>query len=267
MYNFKIINKEKKMKNKKSILISVFLIIALSLLLGSIIIGQAQEKKVYINGIDPDFPPFAYIDKDGNPAGFDVESVNWIAKEMGFEVKHQPTAWDTIIPTLNAKKIDFIASGLSLTEERAKVIAYTKPYFEHKWSLVVRNDSDLNIVTGLSLGHTVGVQRGTTGANWIDDNLIKKGVDVKIKVYDSFSLAIEDLLNGRIDSAVQDDTMVREMLKQKPGLKEVVTWGSGNTYAYGLRKGDDELLKLLNEGLDRLMKSPKWDELITKYDL
>jgi len=131
----------------------------------------------------------------------------------------------------------------------------------------VRSDSDLNIVTGLSLGHTVGVQRGTTGANWIDDNLIKNGVDVKIKVYDTFSLAIEDLLNGRIDSAVQDDTMVREMLKQKSGLKEVVTWGSGNTYAYGLRKGDDELLKLLNEGLDRLMKSPKWNELITKYGL
>src|SRR4030042_136151 len=255
------------MKRNKSTLVNIVLILTFALLIGGIIIGQAQEKNTYINGIDPDFPPFAYIDKEGKPAGFDVESVDWIAKEMGFEVKHQPTAWDTIIPTLNAKKIDFIASGLSVTKERAEVIAYTIPYYEHKWSLVVRADSDLNIVTGLSKGHTVGVQRGTTGANWIEDSLIKNGVDVKIKVYDTFSLAIEDLLNGRIDSAVQDDTMVREMLKQKPGLKEVVTWGSGSTYAYGLRKGADELLKLLNEGLDRLMKSPKWDELITKYGL
>lgn len=256
------------MKRNKTGLLKFVMVLTLSLLMSSIIIGQAQEKKVYINGIDPDFPPFAYVDKDGNPAGFDVEVVNWIAQEMGFEVKHQPTAWDTIIPTLNAKKIDFIASGLSVTEERAKVIAYTIAYYEHKWSLVVRADSDLNIVTALSQGHTVGVQRGTTGANWIEDNLIKKGVDVKMKVYDTFTLAIEDLLNGRIDSAVQDDTMVKEILQARTGLKEVGTWGTGEEkYAYGVRKDDTELLELLNEGLRRIMASPKWNELKAKYGL
>ena len=256
------------MKRNKSTLVNIVLILTFALLIGGIIIGQAQEKKTYINGIDPDFPPFAYIDKECKPAGFDVESVDWIAKEMGFEVKHQPTAWDTIIPTLNAKKIDFIASGLSVTKERAEVIAYTIPYYEHKWSLVVRVDSDLNIVTGLSKGHTVGVQRGTTGANWIEDSLIKNGVDVKIKVYDTFTLAIEDLLNGRIDSAVQDDTMVKQILEARSGLKEVGTWGTGEErYAYGLRKGDTELLNLLNEGLKKLMNLPKWEELKTKYSL
>ncbi|HER23923.1 MAG TPA: transporter substrate-binding domain-containing protein [Candidatus Atribacteria bacterium] len=244
------------------------MVLTFALLIGGILIGQAQEKKTYINGIDPDFPPFAYIDKEGNPAGFDVEVVNWIAKEMGFEVKHQPTAWDTIIPTLNAKKIDFIASGLSVTAERAQVIAYTMPYYEHKWALVVREDSDLNIVTGLSGGHTVGVQRGTTGANWIEDSLIKNGVDVKMKVYDTFTLAIEDLLNGRIDSAVQDDTMVKQIMEARPGLKEAGTWGTGEErYAYGLRKGDTELLNLLNEGLTKIMSSPKWNELKAKYGI
>jgi len=154
-----------------------------------------------------------------------------------------------------------------VTAERAQVIAYTIPYYEHKWSLVVRADADLNIVTGLSQGNTVGTQRGTTGANWVEDNLIGKGVDVKMKVYDTFTLAIEDLLNGRIDSAVQDDTMVKEILKARSGLKEVGTWGAGKTYAYGLRKGDTELLGLLNEGLKKLMNSPKWDELKAKYGL
>jgi len=108
---------------------------------------------------------------------------------------------------------------------------------------------------------------GTTGANWIEDNLIGKGVDVKMKVYDTFTLAIEDLLNGRIDSAVQDDNMVKEILKARSGLKEVGTWGSGKTYAYGLRKRDTELSNLLNEGLKKLMNSPKWDELKAKYSL
>jgi len=120
----------------------------------------------------------------------------------------------------------------------------------------------------LSGGHTVGVQRGTTGANWIEDNLIGKGVDVKMKVYDTFTLAIEDLLNGRIDSAVQDDTMVKQILEARSGLKEVGTWGTGEErYAYGLRKGDTELLDLLNEGLTKIMSSPKWDELKAKYGI
>lgn len=50
-------------------------------------------KKAYVNGIDPDYPPFAYVDeKTGQPAGFDVDSMNWIAKTMGFEVVHKPMA-------------------------------------------------------------------------------------------------------------------------------------------------------------------------------
>ena len=61
-------------------------------------------KKAYVNGIDPDYPPFAYVDeKTGQPAGFDVDSMNWIAKTMGFEVVHKPMAWDGIIPALLAK--------------------------------------------------------------------------------------------------------------------------------------------------------------------
>ena len=64
--------------------------------------GIAAEK-VYINGIDANFPPFAYVDKSGNPDGFDVKALGWIAKEMGFKVKHQPMDWDGIIPSLEAK--------------------------------------------------------------------------------------------------------------------------------------------------------------------
>ena len=67
----------------------------LSLALGlalALFAGQAMAKS-YVNGIDPNYPPFAYIDeKTGEPAGFDVDSLNWIAKTMGFEVEHKPLA-------------------------------------------------------------------------------------------------------------------------------------------------------------------------------
>ena len=78
------------------------------------------EEKVLINGIDANYPPFAYVDQSGKPGGFDVDAVDWIAAKMGFKVKHMPVDWDGIIPNLLAKKIDFICSGMTITAERAE---------------------------------------------------------------------------------------------------------------------------------------------------
>ncbi|MCG8508177.1 MAG: ABC transporter substrate-binding protein, partial [Rhodospirillales bacterium] len=98
--------------------------------------------KTLINGIDANFPPFAYVDKSGKPSGFDVDAVDWIAKKMGFEVTHKPVAWDGIIPNLVvAKKIDFICSGMTITEERAQKVNFTDPYWEHRNQFVAKKDS------------------------------------------------------------------------------------------------------------------------------
>ena len=99
----------------------------------SFIAGAANclaKDKVYINGIDANFPPFAYVDKNGAPDGFDVKSVDWIAKEMGFKVKHQPMDWDGIIPSLRANKIDMVASGMSITDKRKTQVNFTTPYWK-----------------------------------------------------------------------------------------------------------------------------------------
>ena len=87
------------------------------------------EKTVYIIGIDGEYPPYSYVDKDGNAQGFDVESAKWIAEDQGFEVKFQPTAWDGIIPALLAKKIDMVYSGMSITPERAAKVTFSDVYW------------------------------------------------------------------------------------------------------------------------------------------
>ena len=107
----------------------VILLALLVLMLGVVNGGWAEEKKTYIVGIDGDYYPFSYIDKDGSPAGFDVESIQWIAQEMGFEVKIVPIAWDGIVPSLLAKKIDMIYSGMTVTEERKEKVDFTDVYW------------------------------------------------------------------------------------------------------------------------------------------
>ncbi len=225
-------------------------------------------QKTYVNGIDANFPPFSFVDKTGNPSGFDVEALNWIANEMGFKVKHMPIDWDAIIPSLKAKKIDLIASGMSITQERKKQVAFTQSYWKIVQVLVARKDSTLNVEQALSNGNKIGVQRGTTEAKWMKENLIDKaGKKFELVYYDSAPLAIEDLVIGRIAAAAMDDAPAKDAVKKKP-VKIIGPFGMPDEeFAYAVRKEDTQLLKTLNEGLQKLMASPKWQELKAKYEL
>jgi polar amino acid transport system substrate-binding protein len=243
--------------------ISVFLV----LILAGASFAFAEEK-VYINGIDANFPPFAYVDKNGVPDGFDVKSVDWIAKEMGFKVTHKPMDWDGIIPSLKAKKIDLIASGMSITEKRQEQVNFTIPYWIISQVLVAPNNCGLTVDEILSKGNKVGVQRGTTEAKWIEENLIKKAKkDFSLVHYDSAPLAVEDVVNGRIVAAAMDDAPAKDAVRKKP-VKILGTFGMAEeNFGYAVRKEDKKLLDMLNQGLKRLMASPYWEELKKKYEL
>ena len=247
----------------------VFAALFVSLIIVFIGLGGAlAADKVYINGIDANFPPFAYVDKNGVPDGFDVKAVDWIAKEMGFKVKHQPMDWDGIIPSLKAKKIDMIASGMSITDKSKEQVNFTMPYWVIAQVLVAPKDSLLSVDQLLSNGNKVGVQRGTTEAKWIEENLIKKaGKNFSLVYYDSAPLAVEDVVNGRIAAAAMDDAPAKDAVKKKP-VKIVGQFGMDQEdFGYAVRKEDTELLNKLNEGLKRLMASPYWEELISKFEL
>ncbi len=225
-------------------------------------------EKVYINGIDANFPPFAFVDKSGVPDGFDVKALDWIAKEMKFKVKHQPMDWDGIIPSLKTKKIDIVASGMSITDERKKEVAFTIPYWKIKQVLVAKKDTKLTKETALADGNKIGVQRGTSEAKWIEENLIKKGgKKFELVQYDSAPLAVEDVVNGRIVAAAMDDAPAEDAVRKKP-VKILGGFGmKDEDFGYAVRKEDTEFLKKVNEGLQKLMKSPYWAELQKKYSL
>ena len=89
--------------SKKS---GILCVLAVAALIGLGAAAGLAQDKVYVNGFDAAYPPFSFVDKDGKPAGFDIDALDWIAKEMKFKVKHQPTDWAAIVPTLQAKKID-----------------------------------------------------------------------------------------------------------------------------------------------------------------
>lgn len=230
--------------------------------------GAIAAEKTFINGIDANYPPYSFIDKTGKPDGLDVMAVNWIAKEMGFKVKHQPTEWAAIIPSLKAKKIDFIASGMSVTPERKEQVNFTLSYYQTVMVLVAKDISTLTVDQALNGNLKWGVQRGTSEAKWIEDNLLKKGKTFKLQQYDSAPLAMEDILNGRIDVAAVSTTSAEEFMLKGMALKIVGKYGQpDDETAYAVRKEDTELYKQLNDGLKKLMATPYWQELKNQYGL
>jgi polar amino acid transport system substrate-binding protein len=220
-----------------------------------------------INGIDANFPPFAFIDKTGAPSGFDVEAMNWIAKDIGVEVSHQPIEWDGIITSLVTKKIDIIASGMSITADRAKQVNFTIPYWIIKQVMVTKKGSTLSVNDMLTGKKILGVQQGTSEAKWLKEQASAKGYNYQLRYYNSSPLAVEDVLNGRIDAAAMDDAPAHDAAAKKD-VQILGTFGmEEEEFGYAVRKNDKELLDKVNASLKKLMASPDWETLTRKYEL
>jgi len=244
-------------------LIITSLIMLLILTLSVSIFAQAQSAK-YIVATSADYPPFEWIDGHSNCVGFDADVMRAIAIIEGYEIEIQDLGFDSLVPALQAGKVDILAAGLEMTPERVEIIDCSDSYWETKQGVLVRENSDLNIVTVLSQGHKVGTQKGTAQMTWIQDNLIKNGVDLKLELYETNDLGIMDLVNGRIDAYVLDTPVAEAFARSNP-IKMVASFFTFGELVFYVQKGDPKkLLPRLNDGLKKL-KGEIWDNLIDAY--
>jgi len=228
----------------------------------------AEETAVYAVGIDVPYPPFSYVTPANEYTGFDVDSIKWIAENQGFEVKFETVAWDGIIPALQAGQIDMVYSGMTITDERKEKVAFSDPYWTVNQMVVAQSGSDVTIDDIKEGKAVVGTQSGCTAAIWMEENLVDTGIMPKdnIRVYGSTPLAVDDLVNGRVDAAMYDDLSMKDIIEGRD--VEVIGFIETNEqFGIAVRKDDTELLAMLNAGLANLMADPYWDELKETYDM
>ncbi|MDR2892884.1 MAG: ABC transporter substrate-binding protein [Deltaproteobacteria bacterium] len=253
----------------KSFRLKGFASLCLTLLLGVALAGSAlAEEKVYINGIDASYPPFAFIDTSGQAAGFDVDSMNWIANKMGFKVKHEAMDWSSIVTSLLGKRIDMVCSGMSISPERKAVVTFSEPYFSIRKYLLVHNDSNFTREEVLNGNLKLGVQGGTNEALWLEENKAPNKWNYSLRYYASPPMAIEDLVNKRIDAAAIDSAPANDAIgKQGKPVKIVGEFAEGDDFGVATRNEDTELRNTINEGYRLLKADPYWEELKAKYEL
>lgn len=227
--------------------------------------GLATEK--FIVGSDMAWPPFEWVSAKGHYLGFDLDVMRMIAVLEGYEIEIQDIAFDSIIPAVIAGLLDIGASGFTITAERAQVVDFSSPYWVSDQAVLVRVDSGFNIVTALMPKRKVGAQRGTTGALWVEDNLLAKGVAVELILYEAYPEAVMDLLAGRLDAVIQDQAPSEQAVRQYPG--KLVIAGIIKTYeefGFLVAKGDPKrILPRIERGLKKLRDTGAWDNLVAAY--
>lgn len=222
-----------------------------------------SQSKVLNVGTEPSFAPFEFQDeKSKEYIGFDMDLIQAIGKQMGYEVKIQSMGFDALIPALEAGNIDAAISGMSINEERAKKINFSKPYYKSGLNVVVKIDN--NAIKGFKDldGKKIAVQIGTTGAGEA-----KKVPNATVREFNTPPEAFMELKAGGVD-AVVNDAPVNEYYIAKNGSKDAKVVGellSAEDYGIATAKKNTELAGKIDKALDELKKNGEYEKIYVKW--
>ena len=246
----------------------ITLITVIAVLIGGNAIAK-DWKKVRI-GTEGAYPPFNYIDKNGQLQGFDIDIAKALCKVMGVECEFVVQDWDGIIPGLLAKKYDCIIASMSITEERKKKVDFTNKYYMTPAKFVAKKGAGIEISKKGLKGKTVGVQRATIHENFVRD---KFGDTVKIKSYATQDEANMDLVSGRVDVVIADSVVLLGGFLETDAGKDFEFVGPafsdkkwfGDGIGIAVRKGEGDLLEMINKAIKEIRAKGTYQKINAKY--
>nr|WP_285842537.1 basic amino acid ABC transporter substrate-binding protein [Ureibacillus chungkukjangi] len=212
-------------------------------------------------GTDAAYAPFESFDDKGNIVGIDVDVVNAIGAEVGVEFEINNVAWEPLFQQVTNGEVDLGVSAITITKERQETYDFTDPYYEATQLIVTKEDSDIEALADLA-DKKIGVQISTTG-HFAAEDLQGKG-SKNIRAYETTPIAIQELINGTVEAVIGDNAVILEYIKNNPESKlKAVEDDSFEKEYYGLmvKKGNEEVLELLNEGIEKLKESGKLAEI------
>lgn len=220
----------------------------------------------YVAGVEASFPPWAYVE-EGEFKGIAIDAMSAIAEDQGLQVEFRDMPWPSLIPALAQGRIDLLVTGLNVTPERAEVLDFSIPWWENDDEILVPAEADVNMIDVLCCGATIGAQGGATQYQWLEENLVnREGVDVSLRGYEDYVVAVEDMLTGRIDAVVTSTDTAEEFIANGRPVKIVGTIQQNQPQALAVQEGDPNgLLESLNRGIINIYKSGKWEEIVHTY--
>ena len=254
---------------KKIIALSLALIMASFCLVAcgsqKLTVESVQSAGKLVIGTSPDFPPFEFLDADGNVVGIEIEIMQLICQELGVELEIKQMDFDSVLPGVQTGKFNVGVSGISVTPDREKNTQFTVPYCLAAQAIVVTSDSPITCKADLE-GKTVSVQTGTTAEEFCMSN------GYTVKAFAANADAETALTVGKVDAWVIDDLTAAEMVaaynEDHPDAPLVILDEAMTTepYAFAFAIGGDDLVERINEILNQLLADGTIAAIFEKYD-
>ncbi len=246
--------------------------IALSLALVMMLTTCLAMAETFKQGIDADYPPFSYLDENGQYAGFDVEVCQRVCELNGWEHEIVPVNWDFKLNSLDAGEHDCVWSGMTIRDSMIKEgYVLSAPYFDNTQVVLTRADTGITTLADLA-GKRVAVMLGTSGEALLEDEegqlaLAKTFEGGEAMKMENFNICAIELAGQSVDAVVIDQPVAKKYVKEYEKNGFVILEETLGTEEYGIcfRKGDEELrdkveaaLKIMIEDGSYLAIAEKW---------
>ncbi|ANT54879.1 transporter substrate-binding domain-containing protein [Mesorhizobium amorphae] len=244
---------------------------AAAILLGCIIAGtpvSAQQQK-YVVGMDAAYPPFVSVNSDGQMIGFEIDFMNALCAEIKIQCEIQNVPYDGIFAALEAGKIDVIAGGNNITDERKQKYLMPGPYLRGPLAFIVPVSSTIDGSKESLKGKTVGTVGGSVQEKYMREQI---GRETTVKLYDSMDAAVLDLDAGRVDAVLSEELQALPgYIQAKPdtyklagkSIYDPAYMGQGKGLM--VRKTDASLAENLQKGIDAMIANGKLAEFSKKW--
>lgn len=235
-------------------------------LAGIALLGGCDAPKktdVLVVGMDLSYPPFETIDEKGQPTGISVEIARGLADSLHKKLEIQNIPFTGLIPSLQKGSIDCVISSLTANDERRKTISFSEPYLNIGLAMLVRKDSPVRDETTLDEpGRKVVVRQGTTGESWAKSHL-KQAEIISVEKENS---AVMEVVQGKADAFIYDQMSIWQNWQNNQGTtKALLTPLHEESWAVGLRKGNDALKAEVDAFIEKFRKDGGFERLGDKY--
>lgn len=226
-------------------------------------------KKTFTVGFDAEYPPYGYMDENGEYVGFDLELAQAVCDMEGWELVKKPIAWDSKDMELEAGNIDCIWNGFTI-DGREDDYTWSDPYVDNSQVVVVAEDSDIAKLSDLA-GKKVGVQAASAALSLLSGDGAQAELGATfglLQEFGDYNTAFMELQAGSVDAVAMDIGVANYQLESRgEGFKIVEEKLNTEKYGIGFLKGNEELRDIVNADVKKLAEDGTVAKLAEKYGI
>lgn len=221
----------------------------------------------YMMAVDASYPPFTFKDESGTFVGFDIDLMRAIGETQKFKVSVTGVKWSEVFRELMANKYDVVASGVTITPKRQKIIDFTESYMSSYTAFAFTSDSIASVAD--IKDKKVGVQSGAYYIELLQDKYAN--LDEFIEFHTIF-LSCKDMLMNKVDVCVDDIHILQNMMTEFTNYSDVshvkylpAFADEQKQIAFAVNKDNSEMLNKINAGLQQVKANGTYDKIYAKW--